>query len=76
MFGFGCFIDSILVLCSVKISHANNRGVAKKKDHFLKKNTNKDKLALRFELRTNRFAIYCATTAPYELCNYLISGWV
>ena len=28
----------------------------------------KKKLALRFELRTNRFAICCATTAPYELC--------
>lgn len=26
----------------------------------------KNKLALRFELRTNRFAICCATTAPYE----------
>ena len=27
----------------------------------------KTELALRFELRTNRFAICCATTAPYEL---------
>ena len=43
-------------------------GLSKK----IKKKINIYKLALRFELRTNRFAIYCATTAPYELCNYLL----
>lgn len=32
----------------------------------------KKKLALRFELRTNRFAICYATTVPYELAGSLM----
>ena len=54
----------------------------KKKNIFKKKKLSwKDrlvnkKLALRIELRTNRFAICCATTAPYELNFLKVPFWM